>query len=96
MEPMNTISQKIKELKSKGYTEDFYFEDGMLQSEDGKFKPEDIENITEHRYEGKSNPDDMSILYQITTKDGTKGTIVDGFGPTGHAELSQFLIKAES
>ncbi len=95
MNEMKTISQRIKELKSEGYTEDFYFEDGTLNSENSRFKAADIEKIVEFRFEGKSNPDDLSILYQIITLDGTKGTIVDGFGPTGDPELAQFLLKAE-
>ncbi len=96
MNEMKSISQRIKELKSDGFTEDFYFESGTLNSDNNKFKPEDIEDIVEYRFEGKSNPDDLSILYQITTSDGTKGTIVDGFGPTGDPDLAQFLLKAES
>ncbi len=96
MSEMKTISQKVDELKSKGFTEDFYFKEGTLNSDNNKFKSDDIKDIVEYRFEGKSNPDDLSILYQITTSDGTKGTIVDGFGPTGDPDLAQFLLKAES
>ncbi|MGM0579627.1 MAG: phosphoribosylpyrophosphate synthetase [Bacteroidota bacterium] len=96
MDSMNTIAQKIEELKKQGFTENFFFEEGKLKTEDDSFEKEDITNIYEYRFEGKSNPDDLSILYQITTKSGKKGTIADGFGPNANQELTEFLLQAES
>ncbi|HET8859032.1 hypothetical protein [Marivirga sp.] len=96
MDSMNTVTEKIKELRNQGYTEDFFFEDGQLRTEDDSFKQEDISKVEEYRFEGKSNPDDLSILYQITTKSGKKGTIADGFGPSANQELTQFILQAES
>ncbi len=93
---MNTIAQKIDQLKDKGFTEDFFFEDGKLKTENDSFEKEDIAEIEEYRFEGKSNPDDLSILYQITTSTGKKGTIADGFGPNANQELTEFLLQAES
>jgi hypothetical protein len=93
---MNTISQKIQDLKSIGFSADFFFENGKLQTEDKSFEIEDIKDIKEYRFEGKSNPDDLSILYQISTKSGVKGTIADGFGPSANQELTEFILQAES
>lgn len=96
MEPMKTLSQKIDALKEEGYTENFSFQKGKLSNQDRLFSASDISEVKEYRFEGKSNPDDLSILYQITTKSGLKGTISDGFGPSANPELSQFILKAES
>jgi len=96
MDSMNTIAQKIEELKDKGFTENFFFENGKLQTEDDSFDKEDIKEVIEYRFEGKSNPDDLSILYQITTSKGKKGTIADGFGPNANQELTEFILQAES
>ena len=96
MDPMNTIAQKIDDLKSKGFKEDFFFQDGKLKTESSSFTHHDIADIKEYRFEGKSNPDDLSILYQITTESGAKGTIADGFGPNANQELTEFILKAES
>ncbi|GAB3333511.1 hypothetical protein GCM10027429_14190 [Marivirga atlantica] len=96
MEAMKTVSQKIEELKNTGYKEDFYFEDGKLKAGGSAYGASEVEIEKEFRFEGKSNPDDLSIVYQIAAKDGTKGTIVDGFGPTANQELAQFLLKADS
>lgn len=96
MDSMNTVAEKIEELKKQGFTDNFFFEDGKLQTETDSFKTEDIVDIKEYRFEGKSNPDDLSILYQITTKSGKKGTIADGFGPNANKELTEFILQAES
>lgn len=95
MSKMKTITQRLDELKSEGYTEDFQFVDGHLTAGDSKFSAEQVEIVNEFRFEGPSNPDDMSILYQIKAEDGTKGSIVDGYGPSANAELAQFLMKAD-
>jgi len=96
MEAMKTVSQKVEELKNTGYKEDFYFENGKLKVGGSAYTAEEVKIEKEFRFEGKSNPDDLSIVYQIATKDGTKGTIVDGFGPSANQELAQFLLKADS
>jgi hypothetical protein len=96
MDPMKTVAQKINELKQKGYTEDFFFENGRLKTDSDSFSQDDIKEIKEYRFEGKSNPDDLSILYQITTTSGKKGTIADGFGPNANQELTEFILQAES
>ena len=33
-----------------------------------------------YRFEGTSNPDDMSIIYVLEASDGTRGVLVDAFG----------------
>jgi hypothetical protein len=35
------------------------------------------------RFEGMSDPDDNAILYAISTKNGRKGILVDGYGISG-------------
>jgi hypothetical protein len=96
MDSMKTIAQKIEELKREGFTENFFFEDGKMQTENDSFEKSDIKEVKEYRFEGKSNPDDLSILYQITTTKGVKGTIADGFGPSANQELTEFMLEAES
>jgi len=96
MENMNTISQKIEELKTKGYTVDFIFKNDKLSNGQHVYNAEDVTIEEEYRFEGKANPDDLSILYQITAAGDVKGTIVDGYGPTANADLAAFLLKADS
>ncbi|MFA9188615.1 hypothetical protein AAGV33_15620 [Flavobacterium sp. FBOR7N2.3] len=85
----------IKTYQDKGFTANFYFENNKLINSDTKteYQPEDIFVVAEHRYEGISNPEDMSILYIIKTTNGDKGTLLMGYGPTADLELSEFFKK---
>ncbi len=50
------------------------------------------------RFEGDSDPADMSILYAIETNDGDKGTYVDAFGTYGDQSpdtVSEFLQQVK-
>ncbi|MGJ8550159.1 hypothetical protein [Winogradskyella wichelsiae] len=83
----------LKIYEEKGYTSGFHFKDGTLLGNDSShiYKPEDLNIVAEHRYEGMSDPSDMSILYVIETNKGEKGTMLLGFGPNSDLELSEFF-----
>lgn len=42
--------------------------------------PDDFEVVQVHRFEGMTDPEDQSVLYAITSKNGVKGTLVNGYG----------------
>jgi hypothetical protein len=83
----------IAEYQSNGYTTNFIFQNNCLVDVDTKYgyKPEEIFIVAHHRYEGMSNPEDMSILYIIETANQVKGTYLLGYGPTGDLEASEFF-----
>lgn len=85
METPDTLSQRMNKLKSEGYTMDFKLTETHLTTTDDKnsFTGEDFIVDKVYRFEGMSNPSDNSILYAITTTDGVKGTLVDGYGVSG-------------
>ena len=93
-----TLSQKINELKEKGYTLDFNLDEDKITDLSGKksYMPKEFNVDKYHRFEGMSNPSDNSILYAITTSDGKKGVLVDGYGISGgqiSEELQQKLNR---
>lgn len=45
----------------------------------------------EFRFEGMSNPDDMSILYILKTKDESKGTVLANYSPSASSEMAEFF-----
>lgn len=47
------------------------------------------------RFEGGSDPDDASIVYAIETRSGTKGLLVDAFGPYANPEVGRLLETVE-
>ncbi|ALM06911.1 hypothetical protein SB49_03160 [Sediminicola sp. YIK13] len=83
----------IDEYQKKGYTHSYRFQDGQLVDVNSKigYLPEDILIVAEHRYEGMSNPSDLSILYVLKTKEGNKGTFLMGYGPTANLEAADFF-----
>jgi hypothetical protein len=83
----------IKRYQEEGYTVNYLFENDQLIDSETKtaYKPKDIFIVAHHRYEGMSDPDDMSILYVIETKDNRKGTHLLGYGPTADLEEAEFF-----
>lgn len=78
----NTLSEAINGLSERGYTLDFNLNNDQIFCRDKKkgYKPDEFEIDEFHRFEGMSNPDDMSIVYAISTNDGEKGTMTYAYG----------------
>lgn len=94
MEQYDTLSQAMNSLKKRGYNLDFSTDGQKIISENEnlEFKPEDIEIDEVHRFEGMTNPGDMSVLYAITSSDGHKGLLADAYGTYGN-EISPELAR---
>ena len=99
---MTTLSQVINSLREKGFDEDFEFkENNFIGKRSGKkFTPGNLTIKKTYRFEGESNPGDMSVLYAIETDDKEKGIFVDAYGTYANNEpenMAEFLknIKKE-
>jgi hypothetical protein len=94
---MNTLSEVMNNLKDKGYTDGFEIENDLLvgRETDKKYHPDELTIKKVFRFEGDSDPADMSILYAIETNDGDKGVYVDAFGTYGDQSsgTAEFLKK---
>ncbi|WP_347052052.1 hypothetical protein [Flavobacterium olei] len=87
-------TDNIKIYQEEGYTANYLFQNDHLVNAETKeiYNPEDIFIVAHHRYEGMSDPDDMSILYVIETKkDNQKGTHLLGYGPMADLEEAEFF-----
>ena len=82
---MDTLSQRIEQLRKEGYTTDFNLEDEKISNNTNSIiygvDQLDIDKV--YRFEGTSNPDDNCILYAISADDDIKGVLVDGYGVSG-------------
>ncbi|HKJ42378.1 MAG TPA: hypothetical protein VKA27_09800 [Sunxiuqinia sp.] len=89
----STLVEAVEDLKKKGYTHNFWVNKyGKLEEHTAKFfPPSEVELHSFHRFEGNTNPDDMSIVYAVQTNTGLKGTVVDSFGTDGSAVTSEFM-----
>lgn len=92
-----TLGEALEALKGQGYDESFIIDDhGMHGMENrDRIKPEDVTIVQYHRFEGASNPDDMSVVYAIETADGRKGTLVDAYGTYTNPEVDRFVKSAK-
>lgn len=78
----DTLSQATKGLEERGYVKVYHLKpNGIEDGEDQRLYPPAEFVIEEfHRFEGDSNPSDMSIIFAVKTDDGKKGTIIDAYG----------------
>lgn len=88
-----TLVSAIDDLSHRGFTERFGVDGCALRALDsGKtFRAEELVIREYHRFEGVSDPDDMSIVYAIESQMGTRGTLVDAFGVYSNPVVSAFL-----
>jgi len=97
---MTTLSEVINILRVKGFNEDFEItEKGFIAQESGKtYRPDNLTIKRTYRFEGESDPDDMSILYAIETDKGEKGIFIDAYGTYANNEcenIAEFLKKVK-
>jgi hypothetical protein len=90
---LKSEKEYINVYQEKGYSESYRIQDTMLVSGTAKmrFNPMDVHIVAEHRFEGISNPSDMSILYVIETKDGGKGTVLANYSPASDTAMAEFF-----
>jgi hypothetical protein len=91
-EPL-TLAGVMDDLGRRGFTEQFTVLDGRLRAvKTGDRFPADQVRIAEyHRFEGVSDPDDMSIVYALETKSRIRGTLVDAFGVYSDPGVGAFM-----
>jgi hypothetical protein len=94
---MKGLASCINKMKEDGYTEDFQVSKKGLTTfnESTHYSPRDVKIVNFYRFEGASDPGDNTILYVIETSDGTKGTLVDGYGAYASPEASKFIVDIE-
>lgn len=94
----STLSEAYEDLKNRGFKDKFEMHGDReeLTNSDGETFEADQVKITEfHRFEGNSNPSDMSVIYAIETKNGYKGTLIDNYGAEASRRLGGFLKKVD-
>ena len=90
-----TLVGVLDDLARRGFTERFGVAgDGLRAVESGEtFRADELMIREFHRFEGVSDPDDMSIVYAIEGRDGTRGTLVDAFGVYANPAVGMVLDK---
>jgi protease II len=101
MSEPDTLVETLESLQEQGYTYDFNMTAHALElhKDDGiklTLSPEDFDIVKVYRFEGMTNPSDMSILYAIESKDGLKGTLVSSYGVYADAMSAEMIKKLDT
>jgi hypothetical protein len=91
---MTDLQKCLNKLETQGYTDQFKVEKKLLQSltdAKKKYKAKDVKAANFYRFEGITDPGDMSILYAIETCDGRKGTLIDAYGHYSDDDTGAFM-----
>lgn len=92
-----TLAEAVEGLRRRGFTANFELLNKRFRAVDSgqTFTADQLTIVEHHRFEGVSDPDDMSVLYAIEANDGTRGTIADAFGPQADPDLGAFLKNVQ-
>jgi hypothetical protein len=95
--PYVTLSQATTALLKQGFKSNFKLKGDQLMCIENKkmYDSTDMEIIKQYRFEGISNPADMSIVFAVECKDGTKGTIISYYGTYSDDKLDEFMKKVK-
>jgi hypothetical protein len=89
--------EAIQELKKGGFTANFEFLNQAFRDVDSgrTFTADELTIVEHYRFEGTSDPDDMSVVYAIEVDGGPKGIIADAYGLYANPNLGGFLEKVK-
>jgi hypothetical protein len=93
----NTLSEAVEQLKKRGFSRNLSVnaQGELIEAGEVSFKPSEVKLVEFHRFEGTSDPADMSIVYALETTTGVKGCVVDSFGAEGSEVTSRFMNLVE-
>ena len=95
---MDTVSDAIRRLQAEGYTGNWFANAArdLECSESGEvLDPTEVEIDHILRFEGQSDPGDMSILFALQTPAGSKGLYSAPFGAEMPAEDSEVISRMQ-
>jgi hypothetical protein len=89
----STLTEAVADLQRQGYTDELQLTDDGFISGGKSLHPEDFRIDAFHRFEGPSDPADMSIVYAVSSeKLKLKGLLVNGFG-TSASRVVQRMVN---
>jgi hypothetical protein len=88
-----TLAGTVEQLRGRGYTAGFEPSPQGLRvpGRDRIYRADELSIRESFRFEGVSDPDDLSVVYAIEATDGTRGVLVDAFGPYADPAVAQVL-----
>ncbi|MDR9397849.1 hypothetical protein [Salibacter sp.] len=92
----NTLVEAIKELNNRGYKDELkIYDDLTVEDNNTRINSDDLQIDEHHRFEGMTNPADMSVLYAISKQNKKLGVVVDTYNPKEETAVSKLIQKLE-
>jgi len=96
----DSVSQATNALRDRGYKDELKYDNerDLMYSPKSKkeYKTDDLQIVEYHRFEGMSNPSDMSIVLAMkSVDDGLKAIVVSSYGAYADSKLIEFLDKVK-
>jgi len=85
----------VAALGRRGFRTSFLVDGDHLRvaGTDCRYRPEEVSIRDCYRFEGTSDPDDMSVVYALETHDGVRGMLIDTFGANADPAVSAVLDR---
>jgi len=95
MQVYSNLPEAINDLRTKGYVLDFNHEYDCIicKEHDFKLPPDEFTIDAAFRFEDDSDPENQSILYAISSKDGLKGLLVNAYGIYADSMSDEMIAK---
>jgi hypothetical protein len=92
------MTKAVKGLQERGFTANIELIDGLFHdaSSGRTFKADELTIVEHHRFEGPSDPDDLSLCYALHALDGTRGILVDAYGTYANPAVSELLTTVRT
>lgn len=88
----NTLSEATNALKKRGFNQTVkVLSKSKIKLGDKEFNSDQIEINEFHRFEGMTNPSDMSIVYAFSADEKYKGILINSYGIKASTEINDFI-----
>jgi len=89
-----TLFSAVEDLKMQGYTDELTLNEDGLTSQAKPLDPEKFTIDSFHRFEGPSDPADMSIVYAISSEQfDLKGLLIGAYGANAQDFIQKMVKK---
>jgi len=96
MTTYNNLVEATNDLMKRGYTENLSLEGDTIDDKEKNIHMTADDFVIDefYRFEGQTNPSDMSIVYAVTSdKYSLKGVLINAFGTYANTSSSAILAK---
>ena len=88
------LSEAVDDLCAQGYTDPFDLDSRGLFHGEALLDASKFTIDSYHRFEGPSDPGDMSIVYAISSKElGLKGLLIGSYGAEAEMHIQKMVSK---